>query len=114
MKMSLTFTMHSFCLTVFVSECAVNILALMGNFSYRNTYKKDNTAGHKQSRMFLKCVNDNLLTQVIEETMKRGVPLDLVLITNEGLIGYVKAKGSLSCSGYETVEMGILKKRRRL
>ncbi|GAB0179153.1 hypothetical protein GRJ2_000380600 [Grus japonensis] len=42
-------------------------LVLMGDFNHHNICWRDNTAGPKQSRRFLECVDDNFLLQVIEE-----------------------------------------------
>ncbi|GAB0177853.1 hypothetical protein GRJ2_000250600 [Grus japonensis] len=69
----------------------------------------DNTAEHKQSRKFLECVDDNFLFQVIEESMRKGAMLDLVLTNKKGLVGDVKLKGSLGCSDHEMVEFRILR-----
>ncbi|GAB0203506.1 interleukin-6 receptor subunit beta [Grus japonensis] len=38
-------------------------LVLMGNFNHPDICWRDNTAGHKQSRRFLECVDDNFLLQ---------------------------------------------------
>lgn len=43
---------------------------------------------------FLKCIEDNYLMQVLEEPMRRGMPMDLVT-NKEGLVGDVKIGGSL-------------------
>ncbi|GAB0205350.1 hypothetical protein GRJ2_003000600 [Grus japonensis] len=88
-------------------------LDLMGDFNRPNICWKDNTAGHKQSRKFLVCVDDNFLLQVIEEPMRRGAMLELVLTNKEGLVGDVKLKGSLGCSDQEMVEFKILRAVRR-
>ncbi|GAB0208385.1 mitochondrial enolase superfamily member 1 [Grus japonensis] len=85
----------------------------MGDFDHPNICWKGNTAGHKQSRKFLECVGDNFLLQVIEEPMRRGAMLDLVLTNKEGLVGDVKLKGSLGCSDHEMVEVKILRAARR-
>jgi len=61
-------------------------LVFMGNFNHPNICWRDNTAGHRQARRFLACVEDNFLLQVIEEPMRRGVMLDLVLTNKEGLV----------------------------
>ena len=42
-------------------------LVLMGDFSHLGICWRDNTAGHKQSRRFLECADDNFLLQVTEE-----------------------------------------------
>jgi len=48
-----------------------------------------------QSRKVLQSINDNLLTQVVEEPT-RSVPLDLVLTKKEGLVENVKAGAALA------------------
>ncbi|GAB0206404.1 hypothetical protein GRJ2_003106000 [Grus japonensis] len=63
--------------------------------------------------MLLQCIDDNFLLQVIEEPMRRGAMLDLVLTNKEGLVGDVKFKGSLGCSDHEMVEFKILRAARR-
>ncbi|GAB0205958.1 mitochondrial enolase superfamily member 1 [Grus japonensis] len=50
---------------------------------------------------------------VVEEPMKRGVLLDLVLTNKEGLVEDVKAGGSLCCNDHEMVEFRILHGRSR-
>ena len=49
-------------------------------------------------------MEDNFLMQVVKETMRRGVLLDLVRTNREGAAGNVKAGGSLGCSDHEIVE----------
>ncbi|KAM9591189.1 uncharacterized protein ACIBXB_006085 isoform 1-T2 [Morphnus guianensis] len=88
-------------------------LVLMGDFKHPNICWRDNMAGHKQSRRFLECVDDNFLLQVIEEPMRRGAMLDLVLTNKEGLVGNVKLKASLGCSDHEMAEFKILRAARR-
>ncbi|PKU31519.1 rna-directed dna polymerase from mobile element jockey- hypothetical protein [Limosa lapponica baueri] len=81
----------------------------MGVFNYPSWYPSwwDNTAPCKQSRTFMKCINDNFLTQVIEQTMRRGGLLDLVPTNKEGPIGNVKIKSSLSCSDHQMLDFRI-------
>jgi len=81
----------------------------MGDFSHPDIWWRDNTAGHKQSWRFLEYVDDNFLLQVIEELMRTGAVLDLVLTNKEGLVRNVKLKGSLGCSDHEMVEFKILR-----
>jgi len=45
--------------------------------------------------------------------MRRGAMLDLVLTNKEGLVGNVKLKSSLGCSGHEVVEFKILRAARK-
>ncbi|GAB0209349.1 hypothetical protein GRJ2_003400600 [Grus japonensis] len=86
----------------------------MGGLKHLDICWRDNTAGHKQSRKFLECINDNFLLQVIEEPMRRGAMLHLVLTNKEGLVGNVKLKGSLGCSDHKMVEFKILRAARRV
>jgi len=57
----------------------------------------------QQSKRFLLSIADNFLTQVVEEPTRRGVLLDLVLTSKEGLVDGVKVGGSLGCSDHEMV-----------
>ncbi|GAB0203429.1 hypothetical protein GRJ2_002808500 [Grus japonensis] len=86
----------------------------MGDLNHPDICWRDNTAGHKQSRRFLECIDDNFLLQVIEEPMRRGAMLDLALTNKEGLVGNVKLKDSLGCSDHEMVEFKILRAARRV
>ncbi|GAB0204057.1 hypothetical protein GRJ2_002871300 [Grus japonensis] len=88
-------------------------MVLMGDFNHPDICWKVNTSRHKQSRKFLQSINDNFLTQVVEEPTRRGVLLDLVLTNKEGLVGDVKLGGSLGCSDHEMVEFRILRGRSR-
>ncbi|GAB0183760.1 hypothetical protein GRJ2_000841300 [Grus japonensis] len=89
-------------------------LVLMGDLHHPNICWRDNTVGHKQSRRFLECVDDNFLLQVIEKpVLWRGSMLDLVLTNKEGLVGNVKLKGSLDCSDCEMQVFKILRAARR-
>ncbi|GAB0181755.1 hypothetical protein GRJ2_000640800 [Grus japonensis] len=88
-------------------------LVLLGDFNHPDIFWKDNTEGHKQSRRFLECVDDNFLLQVTEEPTRRGAMLDLVLINKEVLVGKVKLKSNLGCRDHEMVEFKNLKTVRR-
>ncbi|GAB0206541.1 mitochondrial enolase superfamily member 1 [Grus japonensis] len=85
----------------------------MGDFNHAVICWRDNAAERKQSRKFLECVDDNFLLQVIEESMRRGALLDLILTNKEGLVGDVKLKGSLGCSDHKMVDFRILRAARR-
>ncbi|GAB0182109.1 hypothetical protein GRJ2_000676200 [Grus japonensis] len=85
----------------------------MGDFNHPDICWRDNAAERKQSRKFLECVYDNILLQVIEEPMRRGAMLDLILTNKEGLVGDIKLKGSLGCSDHKMVEFRILRAARR-
>ncbi|PKU39572.1 dtw domain-containing protein 2 [Limosa lapponica baueri] len=92
----------------------LHTLVLVGDFNHPDICWKDNTEGHKKSRKFLECVDDNFHLQMIEEPMRKGAMLDLVLTNKEGLVGNVKFKGSLGCSDHEMVEFKILRAARRV
>lgn len=64
--------------------------------------------GHKQFRLFLESIDDQFLTQVIEELTRRGTLLDFVLTKNEELVKDVKVRSNLDCSNHEMVEIRIL------
>ena len=66
------------------------VLVLMGDFSYPDICWISNVARHAWSRWFLQCVEDNFLMQVVEELMRGGVLLDLLLTNREGLVREVK------------------------
>ncbi|RMC04392.1 hypothetical protein DUI87_19213 [Hirundo rustica rustica] len=87
-------------------------LVLVGDFNHPDTCWRDNTAEHKQSRRFLEWVDDFLL-QVLEEPMRRGAMLDLIVTSKEGLVENVKLKGSLGCPDHEMMEFEILGAARR-
>ncbi|PKU48494.1 rna-directed dna polymerase from mobile element jockey-like [Limosa lapponica baueri] len=86
----------------------------MGNFSHPDICWRDNTAGCKKSKKFLECIDDNFLLQMVEEPMRNGAMLDLVLTNREGLVGNVKLKCSFGCRDHEMVEFKILRAARRV
>ncbi|KAM9598579.1 uncharacterized protein ACIBXB_004267 [Morphnus guianensis] len=65
-------------------------------FNHPDIFWWDNTAGHKQSRRFLECIDDNLLFQVIEEPMRKTAMLDLGLTNKDWLVGNVKSRAALA------------------
>lgn len=55
-------------------------------FNHPGICWRSNTAGHKQSWKFLESISDYFLTQAIEEAMKGGALLEVLMLTNkEGL-----------------------------
>lgn len=88
-------------------------LVLVWNLTHPSICWMDNTREHKQSRRFLKCINDDLFLQVTKKPMKRGALLDIVLTKKEMLVKKVKLKSSLCCSVHETSEFKILRAARR-
>jgi len=80
----------------------------MGDFKHPHICWENYTARHKQTRRFLQCIGDNLLTQVVEKPTKRGVMLDFILTNVEGLVGDVRVGDSLGCSDHD-VDSGSFK-----
>lgn len=62
---------------------------------------------HKQSRRILESIDDNFLSQVLEDPIRNGGLFDLILTNREGLVGDVKVGDSLGCSDHEIVEFSI-------
>ena len=60
-------------------------LVIMGHFNYPDICWRNNTVRHTQSRKLLQSIDDNFLTQVVEEPKRRGVLLDLVVTKKDRL-----------------------------
>ncbi|KAM8793546.1 E3 ubiquitin-protein ligase RNF38-like [Eudromia elegans] len=60
----------------------------MADFNLPVICWKYNLAERKQSRMFVECMEDNFLSQLVSKPARVGAPLDL-LFTNRGLVGDV-------------------------
>jgi len=71
-------------------------LVLTGDFNHPNICWRNNRVGHKKSRRFLDCVDDNFLLQMTEKSTRRGAMLDLVLTKTVELLGSVKLRGTLA------------------
>lgn len=80
----------------------------MGDFNHPHIYWKRNTARCTQPTKFLQGMEDKFLMQVVEEPARTGVLLDLALINKKGLIGDMKAGGTLRCGEHEIVKFSIL------
>lgn len=52
-------------------------LVLVGDLNYPNVFCRNNTEKDKQSRRFLESIDDNFLSQVVEDPTRNGVLLDL-------------------------------------
>ncbi|KAK4832995.1 hypothetical protein QYF61_027019, partial [Mycteria americana] len=55
------------------------------DFNLPDVCWKNNAAERKQSRRFLECMEDNFLTQLVSESTREGIPLDLLFANREGL-----------------------------
>lgn len=65
--------------------------------------------GRAQPWRFLESIDENIQTQVIEETAGRGALLDLTLTKKGRLPEDVRIKGCLDCSDQEMVKLSILR-----
>ncbi|GAB0179537.1 T-cell activation Rho GTPase-activating protein-like [Grus japonensis] len=84
-------------------------LVLVGDFNLPDVCWKYNTAERKQSRRFVKCVEDNFLTQLVSERTREGDLLDLLFVNREGLVGDVTVGGCLGHSDHKMTEFSILR-----
>ena len=87
---------------------------LVGYFNFPDIFWKYNIAQRKQTKKFLECVEDSLLTQLVQEPTRGGALLDLLFTNREGLIGDVKVGDCLAQRNYEIVEFSILGNVRRV
>jgi len=86
----------------------------VGGFNCLNICWRGNTAGHQKLKRFLECVHDNFLFQAVQEPMRRGAILDLVLTSEKRLVSNLKLKGNLGCRDHEMKEFKILMASKRL
>ncbi|PKU41684.1 rna-directed dna polymerase from mobile element hypothetical protein [Limosa lapponica baueri] len=85
----------------------------MGDFNFPDICWKYNTAEREQSQRFLECVEDNFLTQLVNEPTRESALLDLLLVNREGLVGNVEVGGCLGQSDNEIIEFSILAEARQ-
>ncbi|PKU44320.1 rna-directed dna polymerase from mobile element jockey-like [Limosa lapponica baueri] len=83
-------------------------LVLVGDFNLLDICWKYNTAKSRQDRRFLEFMEDNFLTQLVEEPTRGGTSLDLLFTNKEGLVGDVGVGGHLELTDHEMVEFSIL------
>ena len=67
----------------------------MGEFHHPDICWKDNIARQMQTRRFLECIDISFLTQVIQESTRRGALLDLILTNKEEPVRDVEVRRSL-------------------
>lgn len=77
-------------------------LVFMGDFNLPDAFWKHNKAKRKQSRKFLECLEDNFLTQLVNEPAREGVLL--LIVNTEGLVSDLLVNGYLGHSGQEMFE----------
>lgn len=95
-----------------IKERTGRCLVFTGRGSHGGLYHldicwKDDRAGHKQSR-FLECIDNNILTQVVEGPTRKYVLRNVMLKSNEELTIDVKVGGCLGGSDHRIVEFRIL------
>lgn len=77
---------EALCIWIGMASCS-QALVMKGEFNHLDICWRDDTAGHKHSRRFLKCVDINFLLQVIEEPMRRTAMLELFPTSKKRLWG---------------------------
>ncbi|PKU46097.1 rna-directed dna polymerase from mobile element jockey- hypothetical protein [Limosa lapponica baueri] len=88
-------------------------LVLVGDFNHSDKCWKGYTAKHLHSRRFLQCIDDDFLTQLVEEPTRREALLDLVLTNREGLVEDIKVGGDLGYSDHGKIEFRIVSSTRK-
>ncbi|KAK4816406.1 hypothetical protein QYF61_016723 [Mycteria americana] len=83
---------------------------LWGALNCPDTCWRDNTGVHKKCRKFLECFDGNFLAQVIEEPMRGGALLDLILTNKDERAEDVKAGGNLGCDDPEMMDFRMLRR----
>jgi len=84
-------------------------LVLLVNFNHSNIRWKSSTAICRRSRRFLKCLEDNFLSQVIDNPARADVLLDLLAANTSELIRDIKIIASQGCSDHAFMEFAVLK-----
>jgi len=78
-------------------------LVLMWDFNLPDASWNYNTEERKKPRMFLECVEDNFLTQLVGEPTKEVAPPNPLFANTEGLVADVMVGGCLGHSDQETI-----------
>ena len=77
---------------------------VLRDFNHPNICWKSSTASCRQSRRLLECIEDKLLSQVIDSPTRGDALLDLLVTNTSELIGDIRIGGSLGCSDHALVE----------
>ena len=96
-------TDEAFVLQLQEASCS-QALVLLGDFNHPNTCWKSSMASCGQPKRVLECIEDNVLSQVIDGPTRGDAILDLMVTSASELIGDVKIRGSLGCSNHGLVE----------
>ncbi|KAF4795645.1 Neuromedin-B receptor [Turdus rufiventris] len=65
------------------SEHSKRQIEVKSDFNLPDVFWKHNTAKRKQHRKFLECVEDNFLTQLVNEPTREGILVDLLFVNPE-------------------------------
>ncbi|XP_014813222.1 PREDICTED: uncharacterized protein LOC106897227 [Calidris pugnax] len=84
-------------------------LILLGDFNHPDICWKSNTAGCRQSRKLLECLDDNFLRQEINSPTRGNALLDLLITNASEIIRDIKIEGSLGCSDHALVQFTVLR-----
>ena len=82
-------------------------LVVMGDFNSPDICWKYNTTERKETGRFLNCVEENFLTQLVNEPTRGGALLDLLFINTEGPVGDVEIRGHIGFSDHEMTEFSV-------
>jgi len=80
-------------------------LVLVGDFNFTDVCWGYNTVDRKQSTRFLECVED---PEIVSKPARESVPLGLLFVHREGLVGDVMAGGCLGHSEHEMINFSVL------
>lgn len=73
-------------------------LVLMGNLNNSSICCRDTTAGHRKARSFLEHIVNNSLANMIKESVREHVLLDLIFTDKEERVRDAKSGGSLAAT----------------
>jgi len=76
----------------------------MEDFNFPDISLEYHTAVTSRSWKFMTFVGDNFLSQVLSEPTRKDVPIGLLFVNREGLVGDAMVGGCLGHSDHEMVE----------
>ena len=87
-------------------ECSKDVI-IMGDFNYPQLNWKDDSLLNISSP-FVECLNDNFLTQMVNESTRGDNTLDLLITSNEDFIENVRIEEPFSTSDHKIVRWSIV------
>lgn len=85
----------------------------MADFNFTDTNWDYHTAVTSKSEKFLKCVEDNFLSQVFSKPTRKVALLDLIFLDRERLMGDVTVGGYLGHSDHKVVQFELFSAMRK-